>query len=195
MSVAAADYHFDMDSKIFEEWFEKRLIPGLPPNSVIVIDNAPYHSRQATKIPCSSTKKSEILKFMMDKKINIPSPCPTKPILLNIIKEHNFEKEYVVDQIAANYGHTVLRLPPYFCVFNPIVLIWGIIKRELRKRNCDPFNTNKVCEILQEIVDNISPTTWLKCIEKCKKFEKTYRSGHANPVKPFIIEINDSDSE
>jgi len=62
MSVAAADYHFDMDSKIFEEWFEKTLIPGHPTNSVIVIDNAPYHSRQATKIPCSSTKKSEILK-------------------------------------------------------------------------------------------------------------------------------------
>ena len=92
-----------------------------------------------------------------------------------------------MDQIAANHGHKVLRLPQYFCVFNPIELIWGIIKRELRKRNCDPFNASKVCEILKEIVDNISPTIWLKCIKKCKKFEKTYRSGHANPVNHLLL--------
>jgi len=133
MSVASADYHYDMDSKIFEEWFEKRLIPNLPKNSVIVMDNAPYHSRQACKIPCTSTKKSEILDFMTKKHIKIPNPCPTKPKLLEIIKSHNFKKEYVVDEIAEKYGHNVLRLPPYFCIFNPIKIIWSIIKGYLRK--------------------------------------------------------------
>jgi len=67
MSVASADYHYDMDSKIFEEWFEQRLIPNLPKNSVIVMDNAPYHSRQACKIPCTSTKKIRNLGFYDEK--------------------------------------------------------------------------------------------------------------------------------
>jgi hypothetical protein len=35
----------------------------LPPNSVIVMDNAPYHSRQLTKIPNTSSRKTDIQDF------------------------------------------------------------------------------------------------------------------------------------
>lgn len=45
------DYHKNMDSNIFEEWFEKTLIPNINPESVIVLDNAAYHSRQDPIIP------------------------------------------------------------------------------------------------------------------------------------------------
>jgi len=151
MSVAAADYHYDMDSGVFEDWFENKLIPGLPPNSVIVLDNAAYHSRQSLKIPNMGTKKSDILHFMMKKQIPIPSPVPKKEILLGLIKKYNLERQYVVDDLAVRHGHTVLRLPPYFCIFNPIELLWGIIKCKLRKMNTDPFNTNNVCEIIRNV--------------------------------------------
>jgi hypothetical protein len=45
------DYHQNMQSEIFEEWFENSLIPNLKPISVIVLNNAPYHSKQLRKIP------------------------------------------------------------------------------------------------------------------------------------------------
>jgi hypothetical protein len=35
-----------MDHTLFENWFTNTLIPNLPENSVIVLDNASYHSRQ-----------------------------------------------------------------------------------------------------------------------------------------------------
>ncbi|KAH8031591.1 hypothetical protein HPB51_019212 [Rhipicephalus microplus] len=40
----SADYHSEMDGRYFEEWFTDKLLPNIPPKSVIVMDNAPYHS-------------------------------------------------------------------------------------------------------------------------------------------------------
>ena len=51
------DYHGDMNSELFEKWFREKLVPRLPPNAVIVMDNASYHSVQIDKAPtCSSLK-------------------------------------------------------------------------------------------------------------------------------------------
>ncbi|GJQ84558.1 hypothetical protein Trydic_g20053 [Trypoxylus dichotomus] len=45
------DYRSTMDGRKFEGWVPKQLIPNLPPNSVVVMDNAPYHSVVTNKIP------------------------------------------------------------------------------------------------------------------------------------------------
>ena len=44
-SVTSADYHDEMNSAHFEEWWEHHLLANLPPGAVIVLDNAPYHNR------------------------------------------------------------------------------------------------------------------------------------------------------
>ena len=36
----SADYHDEMISTHFLEWFEKQLISNIPPNSIIILDNA-----------------------------------------------------------------------------------------------------------------------------------------------------------
>ena len=40
------DYHDEMDSARFKNWFEENLLPNLEPETVIVMDNAPYHNRK-----------------------------------------------------------------------------------------------------------------------------------------------------
>jgi transposase len=56
----------------------------------------------------------------------------TKKQLLEILHTRTFEKEFVVDMIAQKYYHTVVRLPPYFCIFNPIELMWAQLKKRIR---------------------------------------------------------------
>ncbi len=34
-----------MDSSLFEFWFEKQLLPALPPGAVVVMDNASFHRK------------------------------------------------------------------------------------------------------------------------------------------------------
>jgi transposase len=117
-------YHCDMDSALFETWFKNQLLPNIPPRSVIVMDNASYHSKQINKKPTSTTRKQDILDYMQSNKIPVPQGKNTKLALLNIIKELNISAEYRVDNLAKANNHDVLRLPPYYCVLNPIELVW-----------------------------------------------------------------------
>ena len=60
------DYHKQMTSVVFDEWFRNQLLPNIPRNSVIVMDNAPYHSRQIEKMPTQTWKK-EIKQWLITK--------------------------------------------------------------------------------------------------------------------------------
>ena len=40
---SAADYHQEMNAENFERWFKEKLLPALPANCLIVMDNASYH--------------------------------------------------------------------------------------------------------------------------------------------------------
>ncbi|GJQ73061.1 hypothetical protein Trydic_g1692 [Trypoxylus dichotomus] len=45
-----ADTHGEVCRDAYEKWFTEQLLPILPPNSVIVIDNAPHYSRRTERI-------------------------------------------------------------------------------------------------------------------------------------------------
>ncbi|CAG2231032.1 unnamed protein product [Mytilus edulis] len=51
-----------MNKEHFTEWFRNTLLPKLPPRSVIIMDNAPYHSHldSDSRVPDTSSNKSEI---------------------------------------------------------------------------------------------------------------------------------------
>lgn len=52
---------------------DKGFIPNVKHSSaVIIMDNAPYHSRLHTKVPNSSTKKDSMLQFMEINNMEIP---------------------------------------------------------------------------------------------------------------------------
>jgi hypothetical protein len=59
-----ADYHKDITGAVFEEWCEKQLFPNIPPGTVIVMDNAPSHSRLEGKDSLHINTKSRYYKFL-----------------------------------------------------------------------------------------------------------------------------------
>ncbi|KAI8431038.1 hypothetical protein MSG28_001109 [Choristoneura fumiferana] len=48
-----------MDAHNFEKWFE-RILDKIQPRSVVVMNNAPYHSRQLENVPNMSWRKDAI---------------------------------------------------------------------------------------------------------------------------------------
>lgn len=68
INQSSGDYHEDMSAGLFETWFVEHLLPNISLNSVIVIDDASYQTRQLTKIPNTNTNKAAIT-FTCSKKI------------------------------------------------------------------------------------------------------------------------------
>ena len=59
-TITPDDYHKDMDAHNFEKWFQEQLLPNLKSGSVIVMDNAPYHSRRNVSLP-SKGRRAEVI--------------------------------------------------------------------------------------------------------------------------------------
>ena len=62
------DYHTAMNAEIFEEWI-KDLCSGLEEPSLILLDNASYHSRLKEKQPTTVWKKSDLQNWLQENNI------------------------------------------------------------------------------------------------------------------------------
>ncbi|XP_050516628.1 uncharacterized protein LOC126891494 [Diabrotica virgifera virgifera] len=178
-----------MTSSLFKEWFEKKVLPNLPPKSVIVMNNATYHSEQIRKIPgVVSTNKYVI--FCMTVICTLKKHIQKKKCWKFFIQKRL--RKFVIEELAKRDGHNVLRLPPYG-VFNPIELIWSQLKESLRRNNCCPkFSSQSVSHVVEEI-KKISPTLWQNCVSHVIKTEGHYRTLTSH-IKPIIITLGDDDS-
>lgn len=63
-------YHGHMNRENFEKWLTEKLLPNIPQNSVIVFDNAPYHSQVENKIPTKYSTKTEISSWLDKNHLN-----------------------------------------------------------------------------------------------------------------------------
>ena len=55
------DYHDSMDGESYKCYFEKSICQNIPKHSVIVIDNAPYHSKIRKITPLASGESNNLL--------------------------------------------------------------------------------------------------------------------------------------
>ena len=121
-----------MTSQHFEEWFRDSLMPNILPNSLIVIDNAPYHSRRLEHVPTMSSTKQVMRDWLTARGIEYPESA-LKRELYALIRANHCVPKYAVDEMAKFSGHEVVRLPPYHCELNPIELAWSQVKSHLSK--------------------------------------------------------------
>jgi len=110
------------------------------------------------------------------KKNNIPFPdFATKNQLYPISKAHKlFKIEYWIDQVTREYGHEILRLPPYHCIFNPIELIWANTKTYVGKHNLKQDAATDVKQLFIDACNLVTTDNWVKAIEHCMKEEQTF---------------------
>lgn len=93
------------------KWLSEKLIPDLPPNSLVVMDNAPYHTVKLNKAPTKSSTKLQMQNWITNKGLAC-LPTMLKAELYQIIKEHKEAPIYEADQLSTSHGHKVVRLPP-----------------------------------------------------------------------------------
>lgn len=105
-----------------------------------------------------------------------------RPQLLALAKQNKPEPTYVIDEIVREYGHEVLRLPPYHPDLNPIELIWSQVKKLIASRNLT-YRLNDLVQIAENAFNDIEPHRWRSVCEHVQKVEQQYRA------KDIVVDI------
>lgn len=191
------DYHDQMNSETFEKWFRMQLLPNILPSSIIVMDNASYHSRKIHKPPTAASNKASITEWLEQKGVTVPQGL-LKADLLHLVSRHTTDGDtnYVIDKIAAEHGHRVVRLPPYHCQYNPIEMIWAQVKGYVSKRN--NFKLADLKPLVNEALNNVTTENWRKAVAHAEKLQDddTQRDVVIDHfIDSFIITLTSSDEE
>ena len=119
------DYHDSMNGDSYEQYFVNSLCTNVPQGSLIVIDNAPYHSRNDETYPVSKWKKQQYIDWLKSKDIAVPKKILRAELWTMCKQERDRYLAKIVESIAKNAGHETLRLPPHHCELNPTEMVWG----------------------------------------------------------------------
>lgn len=193
------DYHGEMNKENFLKWFKDQLLTKLEEPSLIIMDNASYHSSLLEKQPHSGWNKPEIQKWLQERNLEFPSDA-FKLDLLDIVSRNRPEKVYAADQMALEHGHIVLRLAPYHCIFNPIEKIWGIAKQYYNKAiGEDGWGREKCLQTWQEAIHAVTPQMWENTVEDTNRIIMEWWHREVGfdreDVAPLIINLEDISDE
>jgi transposase len=194
--IKCGDYHDEMNSEKFEAWFTK-ILSLIPQNSVVVLDNAPYHSRVLEKWPTSAWRKEQIKEFLEIKQIPFENNL-LKCELLDLASLHKpVQPLYAVEELAAAHNVKILRTPPYHCELNPIEMIWAQVKGYVAANN-KTFKLEDVRLLLEKGIQNVTPERWEKCVQHViKEEDKMWNLDGLmeTVVEPLIINLRDSSND
>ena len=161
-----------MNSALFQKWFTEKLMPNIPSNSLIIMDNASYHNTlSACSPPTSTCTKERIWNWLIENNV----PCDENSLkaeLIMALKQMTVIPLYEVDEIAKKQGHEILRTPPYHPELQPIELCWGVVKNHIA-RNCD-FTLSNLKIQLEEGFSKVDNLVCKKVIEKIKSKEDEF---------------------
>lgn len=196
MTDAPADYHGSMNADMFEKWFLD-FLNNLESPSVIVMDNASYHSRLAKRKPTTRWTVPQLKQYVADNDLPMPQK-PTQKALLAVIKDHPSvtEPTHVIDDMALAAGHVVCRLPPYNCVLNPIELVWSEMKRKVASQNLKKQSVQQVRDLITSALSGVGPEKWRNYISHVEKVEQKYVDLNDVLEGPrFLIDVGGSSDE
>jgi len=166
------DYHGQMNQEMFTKWFRKKLLPNIPDGSLIIMDNASYHNVLSPfSAPTPSCKKEEIRSWLERNSIPVKDDC-LKAELVEILTKVAPHPTYVLDEIASEQGHEILRTPPYHPELQPIETCWGVVKNEIA-RNCD-FTMDNLILQLESAFDKVTAKTCAGLIKKMRDVEDAF---------------------
>ena len=180
----SADYHSEMNTEVFMNWLEKKVLPGIKrrvENAVLVLDRAPYHTplTKFTKRATASMKKQELV-HCIEKWGGPPDDWPilwrTKKLksqLLELAKNIQPAPKFLAQEIADKFGVVILFLPIGHPELNPIEMLWAQVKGKCEARNQD-FKLAEVERIAREEFAAFSKKNWRKLEPHVIKVEEKY---------------------
>lgn len=180
----SGDYHGQMNSENFTKWFTEQLLPNIPCGSLIIMDNAPYHTELAEDaFPTPKTRKAQLRQWLQTHHPAIYRQDMLKPELYERCKQLCPPPPLRLDLIAEAAGHTILRTPQYHPELQPIETVWAIVK-DYCATHCD-YTLAGLHTHLKAGFDQVTPAVCQRLIQKVRAQENQY----------WVEDEEDDDSE
>ena len=166
------DYHGQMHQDLFTRWFTEQLLPNMPSNARIIMDNAPYHNTLSCHAaPTAPCKKERIASWLSKNQIPVRDDC-LKAEWVEILEKLAPAPTYALDELAADHGHAILRTPPDHPELQPIETCWAVVKKQIARVNkCTMADLR---EQLEEAFASVTEETCVGLIKKVRKVEETF---------------------
>ncbi|MCK5702158.1 MAG: transposase, partial [Cyclobacteriaceae bacterium] len=162
-----------MNWENFSKWFKTQLLPNIPPESIVILDNAKYHNVLEDVIPNKSSKKEQLRHWLTYNGYPWREDM-LKSELLELCTRLAPTPEYKLDRLAAEHGISILRTPPYHPELQPIETCWAVVKNDMAD-NCD-FTMVGLRNRLPEAFSKVTSDTCKEIISKVFDQEEKYWS-------------------
>jgi transposase len=171
-SRRTGDYHSQMNWDNFSTWFTEQLLPNIPSQSLIVMDNAPYHNVFLDEnYPTSSSTKPQLRDYLTAHDYPWTRDM-VKSELFELCRKHMPPPEYKIDAMAREQGHVILRTPQYHPELQPIETCWGIVKNHGRQHS--DFTMKNLRQQLAVGFAKVTAETCKEIIETIYKQEEKF---------------------
>ena len=172
----SGDYHGEMNSTIFLRWLTSQLLPMLEGPSVLVMDNAPYHSQltEESRCPNTATKKADLLKWLESHRIPYPP--------------------YVTACVQAESARTTVKSG--HPEINAIEQVWGCMKIHIRS-SLQRFTRADLNARLEEVKLPATRDVWAGAVRRSRTFEDEFWSSYnvLETVCPIIIDVESNEED
>jgi hypothetical protein len=98
------DCHGQINSTIFEKLMEEKLIPNVSKKSVVVFDNAPYHSIQVDKPSSKYAVKADMISWLRRQVITCNGSMRKHQLYILVDLKRPKENAYRIDQLLNACG-------------------------------------------------------------------------------------------
>jgi len=171
-SKRTGDYHGSMNWTVFHKWFTEQLLPNIPKNSLIIMDNAPYHNVLTEEAFPKPTHSAKTLQEWLTHN-EIPwTKDMLKVELFELCSRFAPKPEFSIDKTASKNGHTVLRTPPYHPELQPIEICWAVVKGHVAAHN--DFKMATVRYLLEDGFNKVTNHTIDGIIKKVREQEDAF---------------------
>ena len=185
------DYHGQMNWDNFSTWFSTSLLPNIPENALIILDNAGYHNvLDDERFPRASSTVDELRTWLSRNKHPWRDDM-LKSELYDECAKHAPMPEFRLDILAAKSGHRILRTPPYHCDLQPIEICWAVVKNHIAD-TCD-FTMSGLRKNLPEAFAKVTAQTCMRVIAKVREKEELYWRDDATLDTSFTRDCDEEE--
>lgn len=159
----------DMDS--YERWFINKLLPKIPPNSVVVMDNNSSYYQKKEAIPDGSWKKHQIKSWLASKNVNVTKINQKKDLLAAVnCLPSAYSTRQKIDELAKQRGIILVNLPPYHYELNPLNMIWAQVKCHVQS-NMKTFRVKTIKKLVKEAFYTTTNVDWVNYVHHIRRME------------------------